>query len=108
MCKCEFDCVFKILGIHEFLESITKAFVNLTESTIETVSKAQALYLHLSNVNLVEEINLVEKTLKKAKNLSQAVGNISDEVMTNYKMICSIKLLFINLSDYSLLFSVCF
>lgn len=68
--------------IHELLKSMTKTFRNLTESAIESLNRTQTLYLHLSNVNLEDEIKRVEKTLKKARNFSQTVGNISNEVVS--------------------------
>ncbi len=67
-------------GVHEFLEDIVLTFVNLVESSTLKYNVAKILFQHLSNINLNEELTKVEETLNTARNISQFIGNISEEV----------------------------
>ena len=68
------------LDVHEFLEDIILNFVNLVESSTPKYNEAKLISQHLSNVDLTEDLLMVEKSLHTARNLSQFIGNISQEV----------------------------
>ena len=68
------------LGVHEFLQDAVLTSVNLEESSALQYNEAKILFQHLSNINLNEELAKVDETLNTARNLSQFIGNISEEV----------------------------
>jgi hypothetical protein len=72
------------IEVHEFLQDAVLTFVNLEESSALQYNEAKILFQHLSNINLNEELAKVDETLNTARNLSQFIGNISEEVRFGY------------------------
>ena len=58
-------------GFHEFLQDIVLVFVNLVESSTLKYNEAKILFQHLSNIDLINELDMVNETSNFAKNLSQ-------------------------------------
>ena len=71
-------------GIPELVEHLTEILSKLTESATKFVSDAQADFQDLSNLNVDEEIVEVQENLRMAKNLSEHVLNITNQVETTF------------------------
>ena len=55
-------------------------FINLVGSSTLKYNEAKILFDHLSNINLTEALVNVDQTLSTARNLSEFIGNIFEEV----------------------------
>ena len=55
-------------------------FINLVESSTLKYNEAKILFDHLSNINLTKALVNVDQTLNTARNLSEFIGNIFEEV----------------------------
>ena len=62
------------------MKQLTTTFSNLTESLTKDVNQAKSLFSHLSNVNVQDEMEKVNKSLSIARHISERVRNVTDEV----------------------------
>lgn len=72
--------IFISTDVHEFLQDIVLTFINFVESSAVKYNEAKTLFKHLSSINLDEDVARVLETMNTARNLSQAIGNISKKV----------------------------